>query len=167
MPRFCCRYLALYSLSCFGVAYENRPVICLHWLFSLVNPYGGVAFHIYYSPLLCSFCSDVDGVIWCLSQNLYQHGTITVNLVNVYKVQSCAAGLCSPCLVFYRLCFLFFCTHFYACLCMCFECVYLKSIACVFLFLCVCVCLRVAERSSGCSRGVLPCKAGASLINVC
>lgn len=141
MPRFCCRYLALYSLSCFGVAYENRPVICLHWLFSLENPYGGVAFHIYYSPLLCSFCSDVDGVIWCLSQNLYQHGTITVNLVNVYKVQSCAAGLCSPCLVFYRLCFLFFCTHFYVCLCMCFERVYLKSIACVFLFLCVYVCI--------------------------
>lgn len=70
-------------------------MICLHRLFSLANPNGGVAFHIYYSPLLCSFCSDVDGVIWCLSKNLYQHGTITVNLVKVYKVQSYAAGLCS------------------------------------------------------------------------
>lgn len=132
--RLCCCYLALYSLSCFGVAYENRLVICLHWLFSLANPNGGVAFHIYYSPLLCSFCSDVDGVIWCLSQNLYQHGTITVNLVNVYKVQSRAAGLCSLCLVFFRLFFLFSC--------MCFMCasVYALSV-CVFKEHGVCVCV--------------------------
>ena len=111
-PRLWDCYLAVYSLSRFGVAYENRLVICLHWLFSLANPNGGVAFHIYYSAPLCSFCSDVDGVIGCLSKNLYQHGTITVNLVNVYKVQSCAAGLCSLCLVFFRLCFLFSCTGF-------------------------------------------------------
>lgn len=32
---------------------------------------------------------------------------------------------------------------------------YVKNVACV------------AEGSSGCHRGVLPCKAGASLINVC
>ncbi len=119
---------ALFSLSCFGVAYENRLVICLHWLFSLANPNGGVVFHIYYSLPLYSFCSDVDGVIWCLSQNLYQHGTITVNLVNVYKVQSRAAGLCSLCLVFFRLCFLFSCTCF---MCVRHECVYLKSTVCV------------------------------------
>ena len=108
-PRLCCCYLAVGSLSCFGVAYENRLVICLHWLFSLANPKGGVTFHIYYSPfsVLFFFCSDVDGVMRCLSKNLYQHGTITVNLANVYKVQSCAAGLCSPCLVFFRLCFYF------------------------------------------------------------
>lgn len=106
-PRLCCCYLAVCSLSCFGVAYENRLVICLHWLFSLANPRGGVTFHIHYSPPLCSFCSDVDGVMRCLSRNLYQHGTIAVNLANVYKVQSCAAGLCSLCLVFFRLCFYF------------------------------------------------------------
>lgn len=101
-------------------------MICLHWLFSLANPNGGVVFHIYYSPLLCSFCSDVDGVIWCLSKNLYQHGTITVNLVNVYKVQSCAAGLCSQCLLFLWLCFLFFCTFCYV-----YNCVFEKEGLCV------------------------------------
>lgn len=136
-------------------------MICLHWLFSLANPNGGVAIHIYYSPLLCSFCSDVDVVIRYLSQNLYQHGTITVNLVNVYKVQSRAAGLCSLCLVFFRLCFLFSFACFMCASVCAFQGVYLKSMACV----CMCVC--VAERSSGCHRGVLPCKAGASLINVC
>lgn len=87
------------SLSCFGIAYENRLVICLHQLFSLANPNGGVAFHIYYSPRLHSFCSDVDGVIRCLSQNLYQHATITVNLANVYNVQVVLQGfvLCVWC----------------------------------------------------------------------
>lgn len=145
-------------LSCFGVAYENVLVICLHCLFSLANPDGGVAFHIYYSPPLCSLRSDVDGVIWRLSQNLHQHGTITVNLVNVYKVQSCAAGLCSRRLPFFRLRFFF---YFPArVLCVRPECVYLKSTVCV----CVCVWRRGAQ---GCHRGVLPCKAGASLINVC
>lgn len=116
----------------FGVAYENRLVICLHCLFSLANPDGGITFHIYYSAPLCSSCSDVDGVILCLSQNLCQHGTITVNLANVYKVQSRAAGLCSQCLVFLRLCFLF---HpptppphvFYVRVCVRRERVYLKS----------------------------------------
>lgn len=104
----------VYSLSCFGIAYENRLVICLHQLFSLANPNGGVAFHIYYSPLLYSFCSDVDGVIRCLSKNLHQHGTITVNLVNVYNVQSRAAGLCSLFLVFLRLFFFIF-LHVFVC----------------------------------------------------
>lgn len=112
-PRLCRSYSRLDIVYfVFLAAYENRLVICLHWLFSLANPNGGVASHIYYSPLLCSLCSDVDGVIRCLSQNLYQHGTITVNLATVYKVQSRAAGLCSLCLVFFRLCFLFSCTCF-------------------------------------------------------
>lgn len=76
----------------------------------------------------------------CLSQNLYQHGTITVNLVNVYKVQSRAAGLCSLCLVFLRLCFLF---SF-----MCFMCVCIRvPEVCVFKEhgVCVCVCWRGAQ----------------------
>lgn len=74
--------------------------------------------HIYYSPPLCFLFSDVDDLIRYLSQNLYQHGTITVNLVNVYKVQSRAAGLCSLCLLFFRLCVLFFCMCF-MCACVC------------------------------------------------
>lgn len=46
--------VTLLCLSCFGVASENRLVICLHWLFSLANLNEGVAFQIYYSTLLCS-----------------------------------------------------------------------------------------------------------------
>lgn len=49
------------------------------------------AFHIYYSLLLPPLF-----FLLCDTLNLYQPGTITVNLANVYKVQSCAAGLCSP-----------------------------------------------------------------------
>ena len=117
-------------------------MICLHCLFSLANPNGGVAFaHLLFSSSLFFSVSDVAGVIWRLSQNLYQHGTITVNLVNVYKVQSRAAGLCSPRLVFFRLCFLFSRACF-----MCASssvCVYLKSV-CV----CVCVCGREELRVS-------------------
>lgn len=83
--------------------------------------------HLLSSSPLFFFCSDVDGVIPCLSRSLYQHGTITVNLVNVYKVQSCAAGLCSLCLVFLRLSFFVFSYTF---LCMCLkrnECVFVCS----------------------------------------
>lgn len=110
--------------------------------------------HLLFSSSLFCFCSDVDGVIWCLSHNLYQQRTIIVNLVTVYKVQRLAAGLCSLCLVFLRLCFLFFCMCF-MCLRVSWECVFEEHGVCV------------AERSSGCHRGVLLCKAGASLINVC
>ena len=107
-------------------------MICLHWLFSLANPDGGcIVSHLLFSSspcvCFCSFFSDVDDLIRYLSRNLYQHGTITVNFANVYKVQSRAAGLCSPCLVLFRLCFLFFCTCFMcACVSVCvpFECVF-------------------------------------------
>lgn len=143
-------------LSCFGVAYENVLVICLHCLFSLANPDGGVAFHIYYSPPLCSLRSDVDGVIWRLSQNLYQHGTITVNLVNVYKVQSCAAGLCSRRLPFFRLrffylFFLFSCTCF---MCVPWVCVFKEHGLCACVCVWKCVCMGIGSHLSM-SGGVL------------
>lgn len=77
----------------------------------------------------CSFRSDVGSVIWCLCQNLYQQRTIIVNLVNVYKVQHLAAGLCSPRLAFLRLCLFFiFRLVFYAFVCL--ERLCLKSVAC-------------------------------------
>lgn len=116
-PRLSRCYLALDSLSRFGVACENRIVICLHCLFSLANPKRSAS-HLLFSSSLLSFRSDVDCVISCLSRNLYQQRTITVNLANVYKVRRLAAGLCSPCLVFSRLCFLFFRMCF-MCLCTC------------------------------------------------
>lgn len=59
---------------------------------------------LFYSSVF-SFCSDVDGVICC--QNLYQQQTIIVNLANVYKVQSIAAGLCSVSGVLLLLLFIF------------------------------------------------------------
>lgn len=94
-----------------------------------------------------------DGVIQRLSQNLYQHATITVNLVNVYKVQSRAAGLCSLCLVFLRLCFLFSPHVFYVCICVLSSVCFFNSMVCVS----VCVrCreeLRVSQRSAAVQGG--------------
>lgn len=134
----------LYSLSCFRIAYENRLVICLHWLFSLANPDRGVAFHIYYSPFLCSFFSDVDDVIRYLSQNLYQHGTITVNLANVYKCKVVLQGfvLCVWCSSDYA--FYFPARVLCVRLCVPLECVLKEHRDCV----CVCVCGRVELRVS-------------------
>lgn len=57
------------------------------------------------------------------------------------------AGCSSAFAVYFSACVL--------CVCLCLESKYLKNMVCV------------AERSSGCHRGVLLCKAGASLINVC
>lgn len=62
---YVCCYLALYLVL--ELHMKTGLVICLHCLFSLANPNGGVAFHIYYSPLLLvlfSVFSDVAGVIW-------------------------------------------------------------------------------------------------------
>lgn len=101
----------------------------------------------------CSFRSDVGSVIWCLCQNLYQQRTIIVNLVNVYKVQHLAAGLCSPRLAFLRLCLFFiFLLVFFMRLCVLRGCVWRA--------------LRVAERSSGCHRGA-PLRRGGGVFNKC
>lgn len=105
--------------------------------------------YVLFSPSLFSFCLDIDGEIRCLCQNLYQQPTIIVNLVNVYKGKSLAAGLCS--LRDYA----FYFSARALCACVSVERVCLKNM------------LRVAKRSSECHRGVLVCKAGASLINVC
>lgn len=100
-----------------------------------------------------SFGSDVGSVIRCRLQNLYQQQTIIVNL------GECLQGAASRCGALFftsRLLqivpFLYF-SSFFMCLCVFRGCVWRA--------------LRVAERSSGCHRGVLLCEAGASLINVC
>lgn len=46
------RCYLLRALSGLGVACENRLVVCLHWLFSLANPSGGVAFGVTHSVQL-------------------------------------------------------------------------------------------------------------------
>lgn len=113
----------LCALSSLGAACESGLVVCLHWLFSLAKSQWRC------SIPRCSFRSDVGSVIWCLCQNLYQQRTIIVNLVNVYKVQHLAAGLCSPRLAFLRLCLFFiFLLVFYAFVCL--ERLCLKSVAC-------------------------------------
>lgn len=47
--RACVAVILLCALSGLGVAFENRLVVCLHWLFSLTNPSGGVVFYITHS----------------------------------------------------------------------------------------------------------------------
>lgn len=48
----------LCALSSLGAACESRLVVCLHWLFSLANPSGGVAFRLLI-PFRCRQCDLV------------------------------------------------------------------------------------------------------------
>lgn len=91
---------------------KSGIVICLHLLvFFGESRRRRRASHLLFSSSPLPFCSVVDCVISRRRRNLYQQRTITVNLANVYKVRRLAAGLCTPRLVFSRLCFLFFATR--------------------------------------------------------
>lgn len=149
--RACVALTWLCALSALGVACENRLLACLHWLFSLANPSGAVAFRVTHSVQMSGawfffFLVPLSEFIPA-ADNYSKFGE------SLQGAATHCGGIVLSASPFPDYAFSFFFYLFFMRLCVLRDCVWRA--------------LRVAERSSGCHIGVALCEAGASSINVC